>query len=426
MDQSVNRTPAQTILNTSTPMGNAEISELAFLLQSHHAIFYKFFSVGRPIFEMSLPTAAVYASRETGQFLYLKINPLFWRGLSMPERTFIIAHECIHLILDHLVRLSHPGINSTIANYAADLVVNHMCVEKFGFKRSQIDPEGVYCWIDKFFTPEENVFSGETMEYYYNLLEKKHEAGKLPMSGEGAPRLVDQHEQIDEEAVKDFIEKMDKLLSPQEKEALSKLAGIGGEGIWTFLNVRVKKKKKWETVIKQWAVKTVGFKQKNLDQWARSSRRMAFLKQTGLFLPAEMELDERKQEKKKIVVHFYLDTSGSCHHLAERFFTAAKSLPTEHFDIRLFCFHDYVVETDITGDKVHKGGGTAFHIIEENIQLLMGKEGTSYPKAVFVITDGMGTPVAPQIPESWHWFLSEDYKNYIPKKSMAYKLTDYE
>jgi hypothetical protein len=318
--------------------------------------------------------------------------------------------------------------NPKIWNYAVDLVVNHSCVEKFGFRRSEIDPGDSYCWVDKFFKPVENVSTTETAEYYYELLHQKHERGELPLDCD----LVDEHSSISPDDINDFIDGMNKNLTPEEKDQLkgmiesqAKGAGTGGgAGRWTFFNIVKKKKKKWESVIKQWALHAVGRKEKIHDQWAKRDRRNALLGKE-LFMPSELVSDLPKHEKNKIEVFFFMDTSGSCHSYAERMLTAALSLPEKHFAVRLFFFHDYVVETDINDFKVHLGGGTNFGIMEKKIQDII-REGGKYPKACFVVTDGAGTTIKPEFPERWHWFLTEQNKMFIPKESKVYKLEDYE
>jgi predicted metal-dependent peptidase len=111
--------------------------------------------------------------------------------------------------------------------------------------------------------------------------------------------------------------------------------------------------------------------------------------------------------------------------LAERFFTAANSLPKEKFNVRLFCFDTKVEETDLSSGKIYGGGGTCFKIIEDYIQKEKSKN-KKYPSAVFIITDGMGSKVIPEHPTRWHWFLSEKNVKYIPKQSFVYNLDDFE
>jgi len=418
----------QSVFNTVSAMKHTEIVELSYHLQKYHAIFNRFLNLGTPMFDTRQPTAAVYAERETGRFLYLRINPLFWSSCSIPQRMFVIAHECIHLILGHLVRLTDFS-DHELANIAVDLVTNHMCVTKFGFKRSEIDPENAFCWIDKYFEPEENIPLNETAEFYYNKLVEKKNAGTLN-TGSGT---FDQHNVLTQEDIDEFIKQMDKFLSNKDKQFLkSVFAGQGNSGQWTFYDVEVKKKKKWETVIRHWVLQTIGRREKPEDQWARKDRRFQFISngKNGLFFPAEKEFDEPLKEKKKTKVFFFLDTSGSCHHLGERFFKAAKSLPDDKFEIRLFCFHDYVVETDITDNKVHNGAGTNFQIIENEVQRILSsgeeKDIGKQKYSVWVITDGAGTPINAANPENYNWFLSEDNKQYIPEKSNVYLLEDYE
>jgi len=43
-----------------------------------------------------------------------------------------------------------------------------------------------------------------------------------------------------------------------------------------------------------------------------------------------------------------------------------------------------------------------------------------------LITDGYGNYVHPEKPERWYWFLSHNYKAYIPAKSKTFMLSDYE
>lgn len=400
-------------------MKQEEILELCFYLQRYHGIFNQFINVGTPVFDSAIPTAAVYAERDTGNFLYLRINPDFWAAQTLVQKLFIISHECLHIILMHLVRFSNYD-NEDILSKAIDIVVNHMCVEKLGFKRTDIDPDAHYCWADTCFEDATNIPTNETVDYYYQLL--KTHGKNTPQGG----NVLDIHLPLDPEAVKAFQEKMQKNLSDEDKEKLNKMcAGVNDVMQWKVLKISVKQKKKWETVIKRWAIQTIGYKDKPKDQWIRKNRRNALLK-GNLFLPSEAEHDEPLKEKKKIKVFFFLDTSASCHHLAERFFKAAKSLPTNRFDIRLFCFHTSVVETDITQNKVAMGGGTAFDIIEKKVQDITKKENIDYPRAIFIISDGDGNAVSPEFPERWHWFLSTKHKSLIPKKSFIYNLEDYE
>jgi len=144
-----------------------------------------------------------------------------------------------------------------------------------------------------------------------------------------------------------------------------------------------------------------------------------------LMLPTDIDVDDLHHDKNKIDVWFFLDTSGSCYHLKDRFFAAAASLPENRFNIRLFCFDTSVQETDLISKKIYGGGGTSFKILEQHIQNEINSKNCKYPE-VFVISDGWGDYVNPQFPAKWHWFLTENgSKTHLPKKSNIYELKDY-
>jgi len=167
---------------------------------------------------------------------------------------------------------------------------------------------------------------------------------------------------------------------------------------------RIKPKPKWESVIKRWTKKALSDEATEMS-FVYENRRIDPSYMDGLSLPAEGEGENF--EKKKIRVAFFLDTSGSCIHLAERFFNAAKTLDPRRFDVNLYCFDTRVFKTSLKEAKVYGGGGTSFHIIEDAIQQEMAEASRSYPDAVFMITDCYGDKVNPEKPNRWHIFVTE-------------------
>jgi hypothetical protein len=190
----------------------------------------------------------------------------------------------------------------------------------------------------------------------------------------------------------------------------------------------VKKKKKWETVIKKWVNTVLKQNDKDHEQWARVNRRFVGIasSMSNMFLPSEMEIEEMEEEKKKIKVVFFQDTSGSCSHLAERFFKAAKSLDPKKFDVELYCFDTRCYKTSLESGRLYGFGGTSFSILEQEVVELCKGDMSKYPKAVFVITDGYGDPVHPRKPKNWYWFLSCDYRHCIPDTCNVFKLSEFE
>jgi predicted metal-dependent peptidase len=424
-------------------ISNEEWFEISQNLEPFHAVFYKLWQMGKPKFNEEISTAAVQFD-ENGGFIWFHFNPHFWKRLQLKDKLFVICHEALHVILNHGIRTKNSGKNRQATNVALDVVVNHSLVNNFGFERRNIEDWQEYCWIDTVFKdrnpkPPEN----ETYEYYYNLFDKVYgDGGMGDGDGESGPTLVDDHNMLgsDSDDWGKVIDELNKSLSAEEKKSLEKTidkhfqktdsntkAGTG-TGQWSFANVaKVKKKKKWETVIKKWSKKYILIKDKDEEQWARLHRRLSMLSR-NMFLPSDMEVDESDYEKTRIDVWFYLDTSGSCWDLKDRFFTAAMTLPPERFNIRLFCFDTEVKETTLESKKVYGGGGTSFKILEAEIQneIKQGKI-KKYPEAVFVITDGYGDTIKPEKPSNWYWFItSGGNKNCIQKDCNFYNLNDFE
>ena len=422
---------------------NDEWFEISRGLEPHHAVFYQVWQMGKPVFDETIPTACVQFD-QNGNFILFRFNPEFWESCSSEKKLFVIAHEAVHVVLNHGSRAKDAGINSRAANVAMDLVVNHTLIKNFGFDRKVVDENNEYCWIDTVFPDKKpEPPTNETFEYYYNLFEKVYGDGG-PGDGEnGGFSTVDDHSTMasaSSDDMKKVIENLNESLSSEEKESLKSTvekhfqkdptensqAGTGTGGQWTFIaEKKVKKKQKWETVIKKWARKHMKMSDKDVEQWARLNRRLVMLPR-DMILPSEMEVDDYENEKNKIDVWFFLDTSGSCWNLKDRFFAAAESLPDDRFNVRLFCFDTAVQETTLASRQVYGGGGTAFSIIENHIQMLMKKESCKYP-SVFVITDGYGDHIRPAEPDKWHWFLTEySTKSYIPSTCNFYELTNFE
>lgn len=425
------------------PIPSEEFVRISNSLERHHAVFYKLWNLGAPYYTDITETAFV-AFDKLGDCVQFGVNKKFWDYLTDYEKEFVVCHECMHVILSHGRRINFDATG--IANIAGDIVINHLLVKRFGFDRSKIRDVDKYCWIDTVFKDKKvlnTVKPDESLEYYYNLIKNEMESkgGKNSGSSGDTPSTVDDHGKMMPGEDSDQInKKLSDGLSDEEKNSIKDMiekhfeqdnksvCGRGTEAgnTWIFVNVgEVKKKRKWETVIQKWANRFLFVADKEIEQWARTNRRMTFMN-SEFFLPSEMEVEAFDEEKKKIPVWFFQDTSGSCSHLAKRFFTAAKTLPTDRFDIRMFCFDTRVHETSLESGKLYGFGGTSFTCIEEYIQQEILKNKCEYPLAVFVITDGYGDNVYPKYPKNWYWFLSTSSRSCIPKECNIFQLSNFE
>jgi len=376
---------------------NTAYFKLSRMLEKYHAIFYKIWELGEPNFTESIPRAGI-----TFNPIRFHFNPTFFSQISDEEKCFFIAHEAMHAILNHGERLLEASIvNSDAVNVAMDISLHEIMFNNMGFDES---------FKDANICTRENTCPkadpNESAEYYYNYLidndiqiPKRNFDTHLFKNGNASKELqkiVDQLSNEDITSLKNILED-----SKEGKEAGSK----AGENSLT-LNIKPIRKKKWESIITHW------LKEEYIEeeQWAIPHRRIP-----NSLLPYDYD----KLVNGTVDVVFYQDTSGSCKHLAERFFKAAKSLP-QSFNVHLFCFDTQVY--NIKDDILQGFGGTDFQILSDHLDKMKFQK---HP-TVFVMTDGYGTNITCKKPSMWHWFLSEDYRFYIPKQSKVHMLKDYE
>jgi len=413
-------------------LSSEEFLELTRELEKHHAVFYKLWQIGKPLFVTNTKTAYVQFDKN-GECILFGINKNFWDSCSLKKKAFVICHECLHIIFNHGLRIVNSN-NSNLGNIAADIVINNELIKKFGFNRQEVDEKNELCWIDTSFKKElcDKINNNESLEYYYNLLKENGNDNNLITLDDHSnfgSNIDSKKESDNEEGIKNIVDSLEEALTDEEKESLKESldnveksqAGNVAGNIWKLMSTKyVAPKRKWETVIKKWCTKQIKDSIKDVEQWTRTNRRFTFLDKE-LILPTEMEIDELENEKDKIQVCFFLDTSGSCMDLADRFWKAAKSLPENKFDIKLYCFDTRVYEVDIKKGKLYGFGGTSFSILESYVQ-----KAEKYPKAVFVITDGYGDTINPKYPQRWHWFLSTSHTSCVNSNCNIYQLSNFE
>lgn len=420
-----------------------EFVDLLDSIEQNYSIFYTIGRMGVPVFTNELPTAAIKFNPKNGQEIQFIFNPTFWDQLNTTERRFCIYHEMLHVILSHGVRTKDTKSHVAV-NLCLDIVVNEMLFDEYGFDINDMPTLSKIqlCTRSTIFPDDKTIQPARSFEYYFGKLKSKidemikngfsmkpmdshdHLSGFLESAcgEEIVKRLTNE---LSDKELEQFVKKVKEKNGSADKSC-SSLAGTVAGGVEQTLSVfRIPKKRKWETIIKKWSKKYIN--DNITEHWARENYRMSLVIQ-NLTLPGRLNYDA--EEKKKIGVYFYLDTSGSCAHLGERFFKAAKTLPDDTFDMRLFCFDTQVYKVSLKEQKLYGFGGTAFNIIEDHILENIRNEQAEYPKAVFVITDAEGNQVRPRHPKRWHWFLTESLnsrtKEYLPPESNIHMLKDFE
>jgi predicted metal-dependent peptidase len=309
-----------------------------------------------------LPTAAV-----DGRNLYF--NTQFFNAMSNKEIEFVIAHEILHCVFDHLGRREnrHP----MLYNIAADYIVNNTLVrDRIGDK-----PKLVECYQDF-------KYEGWTSEDVYDdLLDQIEKNGQDALEGQG--EMLDEHmdwgddgegDGDGEETTDKNGNKISKKPGKYSEEELRNIkdevkenmisaaqsAGAGNvpSGVSRMIKELTEPKMNWRELLRQQIQSTI----RNDFTYARPNRKS---QHTGAVLPGMNFSDT-------IDLCIALDMSGSIgQEQAADFLGEIKGIMDEYQDyyIKLWCFDTGVYgEEDFSADngkelteyEIIGGGGTDF------------------------------------------------------------------
>jgi predicted metal-dependent peptidase len=335
-----------------------------------------------------LPTAAV-----DGRNLYY--NTQFFNAMNNKEIEFVIAHEILHCVYDHLGRRDWQGrdMQHRLYNIAADYIVNNLLVrDRIGQK-----PRIVDCFQDFKY---EGWSSEEVYEEIYKQAKKNGEEF-LKQLGEMLDEHLDMNgdgEEDDNGEGKDkngngtsskrpkFTEEQIRQIKDEIKENLlsaAQAAGAGNvpAGVARMIKEMTEPKMNWRELIRQQIQSTI----KSDYTMIRPSRKGWH---TGAVLPGMNFQDT-------IDLCIGLDMSGSIGSAqAADFLGEVKGIMEEFKDyrIKLWCFDTRVYnEQDFSADggedlmdyEIKGGGGTDF---DANWHYM--KDHDIQPKKFIMFTDG--------------------------------------
>lgn len=374
-------------------------------VMKHSALFYAIAQAGRVIYSNEVDTAGVRVTQDTLEFLF---NKEFYKKLTETEKDFIVAHECLHIVLKHHLKT----IQNHRMNVAEDIVINELLLTNFGFKLANMPTlRKMLCTIQSTFK-DTGIRVEQSADYYYNRLPKQ--TVYIALDDHTVLRIGDDENGDDElQAKLDSI--FESLTDEQQEELLAAnglLPGIEAGNLTFKPIVKIVKKPKLAKLFRHLS-KT----DKAGEHWLTSRRTVLLDK--SLSLPTYFE--QEKPEKKEVWI--FLDTSGSCISYAQRFYDLRNAIP-KHVRVHSFGFSTRVYPIK---SSLKDFGGTSFHIIENYIQKQCKDSKKPYPVNVCIVTDGYGDKVAPQYPERWIFLLTDwSTINYIPERSKHYRLADFE
>ena len=329
------------------------------------------------------PTAAV-----DGRNLYY--NTQFFAAMDKKEIEFVVAHEILHCVFDHLARRGDR--DPMVYNISADYIVNNLLVrDGIGEKPKLVD-----CFQDF-------KYDGWTSEEVYDDIFNKYDEEELKQLGE----LLDEHLDLDDDGEGDSKgnqegedkngNKVSKGKPKYSKDELRKIrdeikenmissaqsAGAGNvpAGIERMIKELTEPKMNWRELLRQQIQSTI----RNDYTFARPSRKGWH---TGAILPG-MNFDET------IDICVSIDMSGSIgDDQAKDFLGEVKGIMDEYkeYNVKIWCFDTAVYnEEDFSADggkqiddyKVKGGGGTDFMC---NWNYMKDKD--IRPKKLIMFTDG--------------------------------------
>ena len=429
-------------------------------LEHHHQIFYTLVSLNDIYWDNSIPTACIeyHKAYDTN---YLKVSADFFEKLNEQTQLFVLAHECMHVIFNHPLRTLKEKKDAKLSNIAQDIVINELLIREFNFNKKDIDVGFDMCFVDTVFSKEQikehNIKKNESFNYYYKILKKlQPEQQDLPelLDPDSHENINDNEQKIEQQAWEQIMDALGNDLDQEErqgiidimsdvlKDGLKKDASnsfkAGTQALGQAYDLELTEQEDnnyWEKIVEK-QISSLQKQAKNIkekEHFRAKPRRLAMLSD-DMFIPDVYEEEEKGQTNDKFNLFFFLDSSGSCIGYAQDFFNLVRTIPEESFNIHLFSFDTNVYELNKDNPKVLGGGGTAFNIIEQEIQHIIKtnpkqskntKKNNSYPDLVFVLTDGMGNHVAPERPEKWYWILTpHNTTKYIHPKSHKIKIED--
>ena len=302
---------------------------------------------------------------------HLFYNREFFGGLTTKQVEFVVAHEILHNVFDHMGR--NEGRDRQIFNIAADYCVNGQLIRDH---IGEQPPE-----IKIFHDPQHY---NKSAEQVYDEIFEKYDEEQLKALGQ----LLDDH--IDWEKDGDgrpaYSKDELKQIRDEIREATMQAANAAGAGntpasVARMIKDLTEPKMNWRELLRQQIQSTIktdySFSRPNRKGW-----------HTGAILPG-MKFDET------IDIAVSLDMSGSItDEMSMDFITELKGIMDEYkdYNIKLWCFDTKVYNEqdfdgysgeDILSYEIMGGGGTDFMCNWEYM-----KEHDINPKKFIMFTDG--------------------------------------
>lgn len=383
-------------------------------------------NIGDPVLTSEIPTAAICDSPNSEEGWEFRLNPSFFEPMTPAEMAGVMAHETLHVALDHLDE-AKSGIWSDHDSLqkAHEIVINDRLINE-GF----ILPE------DGLFGPNligKDAGKMSTTMAYDEVVKKKdqddnqnhdHKCGGIQLSDENAAKIRQkmanainnstsaEKSELSEDMLSDLGDKMSADDSHEtggvgtgsEEKQISTIASkLGIKANWVKLLNEIN-----PDLIRKYGVSKVRYK----PNWSAPRRSLAHM-YPKVMVPSMTQVKGHQKghgiNKPYIVIA--LDFSGSVpRNMQDKLKELALSIPKDLIDFDCCTFSTNSVPFFPDRDKNNvASGGTDFSCVEKFAREKAKARGLKYPKAIVCITDGdadfYDPAYGPENLDSWKWLL---------------------
>jgi hypothetical protein len=414
---------------------NHQYSEAVDYLDDKFAYFLTHvLNIGSPRPTGVISTAAVSVPLDKDPFkdYHFIFNPQFADKLNTEEMAFVLAHETMHILLNHLRLFQSPKFDDKQRlNIAADCVINDYLVANMGFN-FPVSIDG--CRGEEIVGF--NCANATVREVYDKVPPSPPCDGSCQPGGGGQPcdgscgkgqhplsdKVLDDHDwlhgasQAEQDKADETGDDNNALPADLERTkddddfqtALPPGTGIGDKVQFMQDNAV---SLKWASLLEEIHPFMYKHGPKPRAAWHRTPRKLAGMPQTRLPVHERASSDYQGRNKPAIVMA--LDTSMSIGaEQSNQFVNMARSVPQHKIHLFVCTFTTAYQELDLDNPQWNSGG-TAFDPISQYIEdIVIPNNHKKYPSAVVVVSDldaSFGTmhPDEKQS-KSWWWLSTRD------------------
>lgn len=375
------------------------------LAQGGHNLFKHMYGMGFPIWINDPNFTAGVSVDEKNRVIY-QFGVEFFDQLKEPELIGVIAHECLHWVLNHPQRRGDR--NPRLWNIACDAVINAIVQEwPYYFPL----PEGAIQIADLEDKLGIHGLKHLNAEHLYDVLNKyPHRSERMEMSV--CTGNHDNWEEMNQDRCKEVQDQVVRTSVKEASDDGDPCAGAGtgeSETLRTIWDIWTDDSIPWDDLLEGFLGSL--WKPGIQDTWVKPERKLQSA-WPDVLLPRRDDTD--KPDGCKILAA--VDVSGSIgQELLDRFAAILRSLPPEGYEVQLACWDTtFTLVNDLK--TFRGGGGTVLDCVVRGVEKMKEK-----PDIVIVVTDGDFYLRCGLDPENWV-FVVDGKTGRVPVGARCFKV----